>query len=110
MGEGRGFNSLAPSPQIHSRKKKMLRHRAICRHCGAASPWQSEPGEVAAVLATHLEEHQVSRPRAGRDYDLIAQRQCHYCLEEFVDTCTKCERDFCRFHTGDIDGLCGCCI
>jgi hypothetical protein len=41
---------------------------------------------------------------------MVAQRQCDWCLEEFVDSCTKCEKDFCRLHSGVIDGLCSCCI
>ena len=44
------------------------------------------------------------------DYQLDRQRQCDSCLEPYVDDCTKCRRDFCHFHTGDIDGLCGGCI
>ena len=54
--------------------------------------------------------HKIRQPQPTADYHMVAQRQCDYCLDEYVDRCTKCERDFCREHTGVIDGLCGCCI
>jgi hypothetical protein len=41
---------------------------------------------------------------------MVAERQCDYCLEPCLDDCTKCRHDFCSFHAGDIDGLCGGCI
>jgi hypothetical protein len=65
---------------------------------------------VQNLLAHLHQEHQVSEPREGTDYHLHRQRQCDYCLEEYVDTCTKCAHDFCRLHEGFIHGLCGGCI
>ena len=48
--------------------------------------------------------------REAADYRLAAERQCDYCLEPYLDDCTKCRHDFCAWHAGDIDGLCGGCI
>jgi hypothetical protein len=30
-----------------------------------------------------------------------------YCLEPYLDHCTKWSRNFCSFHAGDLDGLGG---
>ena len=88
----------------------MWRYQALCGHCGLASVWQGHREECLQGLLQHLEqEHQ----NAGGDaaaYELREQRQCDYCLGEFIDSCTKCGRDFCHLHAGDIDGLCGGCI
>ncbi len=59
----------------------------------------------------HLRDcHGISEPQEAADYQSVAARQCDYCLEPYLDDCTKCRHDFCRFHAGDIDGLCGGCI
>ena len=57
-----------------------------------------------------MEVIKAEAPRPGRDYQMGRERQCDYCLEPFLDDCTKCREDFCRLHAGDIDGLCGGCI
>ena len=89
----------------------MRRYQAVCRHCGFLSVWQGEAETCREVVLRHLEqEHHLTAGRESSDYELSGQRQCDYCLEEFIDSCTKCGRDFCRFHAGDIDGLCGGCI
>jgi hypothetical protein len=54
--------------------------------------------------------HALNQTQEGRDYELAQERQCDYCLEPYLDDCTKCRRDFCHLHAGDIDGLCGGCI
>ena len=90
----------------------MWRYQAVCRHCGLASPWQGD-GEVCRHgMLRHLKQKHDLAPgqEAGADYELREQWQCDYCLEPYLDSCTKCDRDFCRFHAGDIDGLCGGCI
>jgi hypothetical protein len=62
-------------------------------------------------MRRHLEEaHGLNAARESADYRLVAERQCDYCLEPYLDDCTKCRHDFCAFHAGDIDGLCGGCI
>jgi len=63
-----------------------------------------------AEITRHLREaHGLAAPREG-DFQLARERQCDYCLESSLDQCTKCTRDFCALHAGDIDGLCGGCI
>ena len=88
----------------------MRRYQAVCRHCGLASPWQRDGEGCRESMLLHLKEEHGLDPGAAADYELREQRQCDYCLEEYLDHCTKCDRDFCRFHQGDIDGLCGGCI
>ena len=89
----------------------MWRQHAFCQHCGRASRWQRERDECRREIVNHLgETHNIAGPREDRDYIFIKERQCDYCLEPYVDHCTKCDRDFCRLHEGDIDGLCGGCI
>lgn len=89
----------------------MIRHQARCRHCGQASGWRREPEEGRQEMRRHLAEtHGISEDREPPDYQLVAERQCDYCLEPYLDDCTKCRHDFCQFHAGDIDGLCGGCI
>lgn len=61
-------------------------------------------------ILLHLKEAHNPAPEAAAAYELREERQCDYCLEVYLDHCTKCDRDFCRFHAGDIDGLCGGCI
>ena len=89
----------------------MRRYQAVCRHCGLVSPWQGKREVCLGDMSRHLEqEHEIAGVPDAKDYELQEQRQCDYCLEEYLDHCTKCDRDFCRFHQGDIDGLCGGCI
>lgn len=89
----------------------MRRYQAVCRQCGFLSPWQGGKEKCRQEMLRHLEqEHQLAAAREPSDYELSGQQQCDYCLEEFIDSCTKCGRDFCHFHAGDIDGLCGGCI
>jgi hypothetical protein len=87
----------------------MWRYRAVCRHCGFMSPWQGNRETCRDDILLHLKEHGPGQGQMAA-YELNEQRQCDYCLEEYLDHCTKCGRDFCRFHQGDIDGLCGGCI
>jgi hypothetical protein len=56
------------------------------------------------------EAHGLSEVRESAHYRLVAERQCDYCLEPYLDDCTRCDHDFCALHAGDIDGLCGGCI
>ena len=89
----------------------MWRQRAGCRHCGLETAWNRDREVSEAEIFTHLREHhQIREPVEAVDYRLEPQRQCDSCLEPRIDTCTKCGQDFCHFHTGDIDGLCGGCI
>ncbi|MBI4643473.1 MAG: hypothetical protein HY790_09340 [Deltaproteobacteria bacterium] len=90
----------------------MRRYQAVCRHCGLISPWQGNREICRDGMLLHLKEEHGPAPgqAADGDYELIEQRQCDYCLEAYLDHCTKCDRDFRRFHQGDIDGLCGGCI
>jgi len=89
----------------------MRRYQAVCRHCGMATPWQGDRQGCLGRVIQHLEhEHGLAGARDLADYELKAERQCDYCLEAFLDSCTKCNRDFCHLHAGDIDGLCGGCI
>jgi hypothetical protein len=55
-------------------------------------------------------EHSLGEDREPPEYQLVAERQCDYCLEPYLDDCTRCGHDFCQAHAGDIDGLCGGCI
>lgn len=89
----------------------MWRHRSSCNHCIKVSTWYRHRQESEQEIHTHLSQaHGMVEPRESRDYQTIEQRQCDYCLEPYLDHCTKCNRDFCRIHAGDIDGLCGGCI
>jgi hypothetical protein len=88
----------------------MWRYQALCRHCGLASPWQGNQEDCLKGMGQHLEQEHGLPLGDAAAYELRQQRQCDYCLEEFIDSCTKCGREFCRVHAGDIDGLCGGCI
>ena len=89
----------------------MWRHGAVCNHCGHRSAWSGDRKESRQEIIGHLQEaHGISEPREGADYQSVTARQCDYCLEPYLDHCTKCNRDFCALHAGDIDGLCGGCI
>jgi hypothetical protein len=89
----------------------MWRHRATCSHCGQGSRWNRDREVSEAEIFAHLEEkHQVTSPLVQDDYLVERERQCDFCLEPYVDDCTKCGQDFCNLHAGDIDGLCGGCI
>ena len=89
----------------------MLRHRAKCSHCGQVSAWCGNVEESRREIRRHLEEaHGLKVARETADYLMVAARQCDYCLEPYLDDCTKCRHDFCALHAGDIDGLCGGCI
>lgn len=89
----------------------MWRRRAICNHCGQASAWCGDIAESRQEIRRHLEEaHGLREARESADYRIGAERQCDYCLEPYLDDCTKCRHDFCVWHAGDIDGLCGGCI
>jgi hypothetical protein len=89
----------------------MWRHQGRCHHCGFACHWHNDPEKTAAAMREHGQlSHKIPEPQPTVDYHMLMQRQCDYCLGESVDTRTKCERDFCREHTGFIDGLCSCCI
>ncbi len=89
----------------------MWRHRVGCKHCALETAWNRDPAVSAEEIIIHLKEHhQIGEPVEAVDYQFKLQRQCDSCLEPSVDTCTKCGQDFCSFHTGDIDGLCGGCI
>ncbi len=89
----------------------MWRHRAGCNHCGQTSNWCRDPGDSRQEILRHLKDfHGLNLTRESTDYQIIAERQCDSCLEPYLDDCTKCTREFCAFHAGDIDGLCGGCI
>jgi hypothetical protein len=64
----------------------------------------------AEILAHLQDSHNLEKPRRHDDYRVERERQCDFCLEPYVDDCTKCGQDFCNLHAGDIDGLCGGCI
>jgi hypothetical protein len=89
----------------------MWRHQAICHHCRQKSAWQGDREKSVAEIRSHLgAAHQVADPGEPADFRVEQARQCDYCLAAYLDDCTKCRRDFCRLHAGDIDGLCGGCI
>jgi hypothetical protein len=89
----------------------MQRYQTVCRHCGLASPWQEDRQKCLDAGSLHLRQvHGRSEAQDLAGFELRQERQCHYCLEPWVDSCTKCSRDFCRVHEGDIHGLCGGCI
>ena len=89
----------------------MWRHQAICSHCGQRSRWNRDQEVSEAEILAHLKvSHQCETPRLLEDYRVERERQCDFCLEAYVDDCTKCGQDFCNLHAGDIDGLCGGCI
>ena len=89
----------------------MWRHCAKCNHCGARTSWQGEREVVREEMMGHLRQaHNLPAAREVEDFQMPAERQCDYCLEPFLDMCTKCSGDFCQLHAGDIDGLCGGCI
>jgi predicted small metal-binding protein len=88
----------------------LWRHRVTCKHCGQESNWNEDREVSEQEIFTHLKAtHNITKPLSD-DYQLDRQRQCDSCLEPYVDDCTKCRKDFCRLHAGDIDGLCGGCI
>ncbi|MEW6657586.1 MAG: hypothetical protein AB1424_02885 [Thermodesulfobacteriota bacterium] len=89
----------------------MWRYQAVCRQCGFMSPWQGDAEKCRESMLLHLkQEHNLASGRDRDDYESREQHQCDYCLEAYLDSCTKCSRDFCHLHAGDIDGLCGGCI
>ncbi len=89
----------------------MWRQCARCNYCGQSSAWHRDPEESRREILRHLEKaHNITGAQEPADYGLVAQRQCDYCLEPYLDDCTKCRHDFCQWHAGDIDGLCGGCI
>ncbi len=89
----------------------MWRQQAVCNHCGRSSAWRRDREESRQEIIRHLQESPaLGAPQEPADYQVMAARQCDYCLEPYLDHCTKCSRDFCTFHAGDIDGLCGGCI
>ena len=89
----------------------MWRHQALCEHCGQATSWERDRDKSLREITGHLRQvHQVTASQESQDYRVARQRQCDYCLEPYLDHCTKCTRDFCTLHAGDIDGLCGGCI
>jgi hypothetical protein len=89
----------------------MWRHRATCGHCGQRSRWNRDRELSEAEILAHLKaSHNCDPARPADDYRVERERQCDFCLEPYVDDCTKCGADFCDLHTGDIDGLCGGCI
>jgi hypothetical protein len=89
----------------------MWRHRATCSHCGQQSRWNRDREVSEGEILTHLKGcHQCDGARLLADYGIERQRQCDFCLEPYIDDCTKCGQDFCTLHAGDIDGLCGGCI
>ena len=89
----------------------MWRHRATCSHCGLRSRWNRDRELSEAEILAHLKaSHYRDQARHPDDYRVERERQCDFCLEPYVDDCTKCGQDFCALHAGDIDGLCGGCI
>ncbi len=89
----------------------MWRQRGECKHCSQVTAWQRDEAETRAEILQHLKvRHDIKEPQNPRDYQISAERQCDFCLMSYIDHCTKCSRDFCVFHAGDIDGLCGGCI
>ncbi len=89
----------------------MWRQQAFCNQCDQASPWRRDREEARQEMLRHLKDcHGLAAPQEPADYRLVAARQCDYCLEPYLDDCTKCRHDFCQLHAGDIDGLCGGCI
>lgn len=89
----------------------MWRQRATCALCSTVSSWNRDPEKSARQIRRHLlEVHGIEDPRPAADYQVVQERQCDYCLGSYMDDCTKCRRDFCKLHAGDIDGLCGGCI
>ena len=102
--------NLTPFQQVE-REIFMWRYQGRCRHCHFASAWNGQEEQSRQQIMEHLRA--VHALRAGRerlDYQLSRERQCDYCLEPYLDDCTKCRRDFCHLHAGDIDGLCAGCI
>jgi hypothetical protein len=89
----------------------MWRHRATCKHCGQQSRWNRDREVSEEEILTHLKgRHRCDTAQLLADYSLERERQCDFCLEPYIDDCTKCGQDFCHLHAGDIDGLCGGCI
>ena len=89
----------------------MWRHSATCCHCSLRSRWNREREVSEAEIFAHIKKfHKIEVPLHPDDYREDRERQCDFCLEPYVDDCTKCCQDFCRRHAGDIDGLCGGCI
>jgi hypothetical protein len=89
----------------------MWRHHADCKHCSQTSHWCRDREESRNEILRHLgNAHGIGEPREPADFQIVGERQCDTCLEPYLDHCTKCDGDFCVFHAGDIDGLCGGCI
>ncbi len=89
----------------------MWRRRATCNHCATASAWNRDPEKSERQIRRHLREvHGIEEAQEAVDFQVARERQCDYCLGAYLDDCTKCRRDFCQLHAGDIDGLCGGCI
>ena len=89
----------------------MWRHRATCSYCSLGSRWNRDREVSEQEIFKHLKaKHNVASASAGDDYRVERQRQCDFCLEAYLDDCTKCGQDFCNLHSGDIDGPCGGCI
>ena len=89
----------------------MWRHRATCTHCGQGTGWNEAREVSEQEIFSHLHDtHNIVQPLHPDDYQVDRLRQCDYCLEPYLDDCTKCGQDFCHLHAGDIDGLCGGCI
>jgi hypothetical protein len=92
----------------------MWRQQALCGHCDLATPWNRDREQSEGQIHRHVRErHGIAAPQPNGDYRLIRERQCDYCLEPYLDDCTKCGRDYCRLHCGSVDGIhgyCGGCI
>jgi predicted small metal-binding protein len=88
----------------------MWRHQARCEYCGQETAWQRDREPAVKEITEHLREAHNLAATGEEDFHLARERQCDYCLEPCLDQCTKCARDFCDRHAGDIDGLCGGCI
>jgi hypothetical protein len=87
------------------------RQRAGCKHCRQTSHWCRDREESRREILRHLRDaHGLGEAQESVDYQIVTERQCDTCLEPYLDHCTKCDGDFCTFHAGDIDGLCGGCI
>ena len=86
----------------------MWRYQAICHI--AADVGLDRDRESRQEILRHLQEsHGLGGPGAG---GLSNHRRAPVRLlpGALPGYCTKCGRDFCAFHAGDIDGLCGGCI
>jgi hypothetical protein len=108
---GKKRSAINPSLPSVNQVETMFRYHAKCSHCSQLSAWCGDVEESRREISGHLQAvHGIAAGREAADYRLMAERQCDYCLEPYLDDCTKCRRDFCAIHAGDIDGLCGGCI